>query len=360
MNLKKISSILLALLLVVSMIGCASKEGPGSSEKAEEAPAATEAEAPKEAEAAPEEGDKQIKIGMATFMMAQEWYQNIVAGGQVKADELGVELIVADANNDSAKQVEMIENLISQNVDAIIISPVDAKALVGVVKKAQDAGIKVICESNMVEGADTRVGVSDRESGIICGEWYAEYAKANNIDPKILILGYQSLENCQNRSEGFKEGMDNAGLEYEVVIEVDGGFREESMNAATDAFTAHPDINTVFGINDDSTLGAMSAIKQAGLEDKGITTILYGLEGVAGRGALKNDELATAGLSTFAEYVGNTCIKAAMDAIAGEELPEEYISPSVVLDKTNFDEYFTENGDTFDVNFAAVDKLVEQ
>ena len=343
MKLKRISGVILVAMLIFSMIGCG-RDAAGSAR----------------GEDTKTSDGKKIKIGMATFMMAQEWYQNIVAGAQVKADELGVELIVADANNDSAKQVEMVENLITQQVDAIIISPVDAKALKGVVQKAQDAGIRIICESNMVEGADTRVGVSDRESGIITGKWFAEHAKANNIDPKILILGYQSLENCRNRSEGFKEGMDEAGLKYEVVLEVDGGFREESMNAATDAFTAHPYINAVFGINDDSTLGAISAIRQAGLENNGITTILYGLEGVAGRSALRNDELATAGLSTFAEYVGSTCIRAAMDAIEGKELPEEYISPSVVLDKSNFDEFFIVNGDKFEVNFAAVDKLAAQ
>ncbi len=69
-------------------------------------------------------------------------------------------------------------------------------------------------------------------------------------------------------------------------MEVDGGFREASLDAATDAFTAYPDINFVFGINDDYSLGAGAAIKFAGLDQKNIVNILYGLERVAGRTAL--------------------------------------------------------------------------
>jgi ABC-type sugar transport system substrate-binding protein len=300
-----------------------------------------------------------IKIGMAAFMMGQEWYQNIVAGAENRARELGVEFIVADGNNDSSIQVTAIENFIAQKVNAIVISPVDANALITVVKQAKANGIKVICESNMVEGADTRVGISDFESGKTTGLWFAKYAKANGIKPKLLILGYKALENCRNRVEGFKAGMTEGGLEYTVAIEVDGGFREASMNATIDALTAHPDINAVFGINDDSTLGAISAIKQVGLNLENFTTILYGLEGVAGRTSL-NDGSAAAGLSMFPEYVGTTCVNAAMDAINGKPLPDMYVSPTIVVEKKDFNTYFTDVGGVFKLNFAAVDRLVNQ
>ncbi len=196
---------------------------------------------------------KNYKIGFAAFMMGQEWYQSIAAGAQARADELGVELRVADCNNDSNTQVSAIENFIIQQVDAVIVSPVDVNTLGTVAAEAKAEGIKIIAESNMIPGAVTRVGQSDRDSGKKAGVWYADYAKKNNISPKLLILGYKALENCRARVEGFKEALDEAGVAYEVKTEVDGGFREASLKAATDAFTAHPDINCIFGINDDST-----------------------------------------------------------------------------------------------------------
>jgi ABC-type sugar transport system substrate-binding protein len=330
-SMKKIVFFLVVLVLVVSAFtGCKGRSVGANQDK------------------------KQITIGMATFMMAQEWYQNIVTGAQSRANELGVKLLVTDGNNDSAIQVQAVENFITQGVDAIIVSPVDSKALITVVQQAKNKGIKVICESNMVEGADTKVGMSDFENGKVTGEWFAKYAKERNIAPNILILGYKSLENCFNRSEGFKAVLGASGINYTVAVEVDGGFREASLNATIDALTAHPEINTVFGINDDSTLGAIAAVKQANLPLSNFTLILYGLEGIAGRTALYEGN-ASAGLSMFPEYVGTTCINSAMDAINGKVLPAENVSPTIVVTQEDFNQYFIEENGKFLVNFAAVD-----
>ncbi len=347
----------LALLSMVSImagvVGCSSNPAP-----------ATDPASVSESGQGSEEGNSgdsgsKYKIGMVTYQMSQEWYQNILAGAKEEAEKAGVEFLTADGQNDASKQVEAVENMIVQGIDALILSPVDVKALAPVVAQAKEKGIKVICESNMVEGADVKVGISDREAGTTAGVWFAEYAKENNIEPKILLLGYESLANCKNRSEGFKEGMAESGINFEVKTEVDGGFREKSMNAAIDAFTANPDINMVFGINDDSTLGAISAIKQLGLEKNGISTMLFGAEGAAGRDALKNDELVTAALCQFPEYIGSTTIQAAMDALNGKA-QEEYLSPTVVVEKKDFDTYFKEENGVYSLNLDAVKKLVKE
>lgn len=348
---RKVLVIMSMVALMAGAVGCSSNSEPAA--------------APSGA-ASSEAGDtgggtagETYKIGMVTYQMSQEWYQNILAGAKEEAEKQGVEFLTADGQNDAAKQVEAVENMIVQGVDALIISPVDVMALAPVVKQAQDQGIKVICESNMVEGADAKVGISDREAGKTAGTWFAEYAKANNIEPKVLLLGYESLANCKNRSEGFKEGMTEAGITFEIKSEVDGGFREQSMNAAIDAFTANPDINMVFGINDDSTLGAISAIKQLGLEKNGIATMLFGAEGAAGRDALKNETLVTAALCQFPEYIGSITIQAAVDELNGEA-QAEYLSPTVVVEKAEFDTYFNDENGTYSLNLDAVKNLVSE
>lgn len=300
---------------------------------------------------------KNYKIGFAAYMMGQEWYQNIAAGAQARADELGVELRVADCNNDSNTQVSVIENFLIQQVDAIIISPVDVNTLNTVVAEAKADGVKIVAESNAIPGAVTRVGQSDKDSGKKAGIWYAEYAKQNNIAPKLLILGYKALDNCRSRVEGFKEALDEAGVEYEVKTEVDGGFREASLKAATDALTAHPDINCIFGINDDSTLGAVAAVRSANMDEKGIVAIIYGLEGAAGRAALEEGGIYAAGLSMFPEFVGAACVNAAVAALEGEDVSENYASPTIVIPATDFSTYFTEKDGRYLVDFEAVRRL---
>ncbi len=355
MNKLKKSLVLLCILFLSAslMFACASPEAKTAT--AEE-PASQEAQNEQTKE--PEKKDSEaIKIGFSAFSMAQEWYQNIANGAQARADELGIELLVADANNDSNTQVQSIESFIAQGVDAIIISPVDAKALAPVMKQAEQQGILVVTESNPVDGAVTTVGQSDYDSAYKAGEWYAQYATDNEIEPKLLILGYEALQNCRDRVAGFKKALDDAGVAYEVKTEVDGGFREESLNAATDAFTANPDINTVFGINDDSALGAGAAIKAAGLNEDGIVNFIYGLEGIAGRSALEKGGMYKAGMAMFPEYVGVTCVDAAFAAINGEEIEEKTQSPTSVITNAEFDQYFIKDGDSYGLNFDAVAAL---
>ncbi len=304
------------------------------------------------------QASKRYKIGFAAFMMGQEWYQNIVAGAQARADELGVELRTVDCNNDSNAQVSAIENFIIQQVDAIIVSPVDVKTLGTVAAEAGADGIKLVAESNYFDGAVTKVGQTDKDSGKKAGEWYAAYAKENGIKPKILILGYKALENCRDRVSGFKQALDEAGIDYEVLTEVDGGFREASLKAATDAFTAHPDINCIFGINDDSTLGAVAAVRSAKLDESKIVAIIYGLEGVAGRSALQEGGIYAAGLSMFPEFVGAACVDAAVDALEGRAVPEHFASPTMVIPAAEFATFFSEKDGKYLINFEAVRKLM--
>lgn len=299
---------------------------------------------------------KNYRIGFSAYAMQQEWYQNISAGAEAEAKALGIQLDVIDADTNATTQLESIENFITQGVDAIIISPVEAESLAPVVKVAEDKGIKVICESNMIEGADTVVGITNYDCAYSVGSYFADYCKENQVDPKLLILGYEPLENCRQRVEGFKAAMDDAKLDYEILTEIDGGFREVSLNVATDAFTAHPEINCIFGINDDSTIGAVEAAKALGIDLDGLCAITYGLEGKAGRSALYEGGAYKFALASFPEAVGMTCVDAAVAAIEGETLPEVYESPTAVVNREEFEEYFVKNGDTWNINF---DKLSE-
>ena len=354
-NAKKVIGIMAAILAAsMATAGCGSAD-----ENAAVSASASSADSTSTASASSGEGEKagDYTIGFSAYAMQQEWYQNIAAGAESQAEELGVQLNVIDADTDATTQLESIENFITQGVDAIIISPVEAESLAPVVQEAEDQGIKVICESNMIEGAETVVGITNYDCAYNLGTYFAEWCGENDVDPKLLILGYTPLENCRQRVEGFKAGMDDAGLEYEILTEIDGGFREESLNVATDAFTAHPDINCIFGINDDSTIGAVEAAQALGMDLDRLCAITYGLEGIAGRNALHDGGAYKFALASFPEAVGMTCVQAAVEAIEGEDLPENYESPTAIVTTEDFEEYFVQDGDTWSINFDKLSTL---
>jgi ABC-type sugar transport system substrate-binding protein len=302
-----------------------------------------------------------LRFGYVLNDMSHEWYQNIAKGARTRAAELGIDITIQDAAMDAAKQVSQLENMLAQGVDVLIITPVDVKALPNVVAEANKAGIPVITESNVVPNTKTYVGIDNKTGGRRAGLWFAEYAKANNIDPKILIVGLPAFEDCRLRVEGFKEGMNQAGLKYTILQEVDGqGAKEISLRVAQDALTAHPDVNVIFGINDNSTTGGMAAYKEAGLDESKLTAIGFGFEGVVGREALLNGGPYKAAVAMFPDYMGVSVVDAAMKAYKNEALPANYESGTVVITQENFSQFYTKQGNDYITNFEAIRSLMNK
>ena len=300
-------------------------------------------------------------FGYVVSDMSHEWYQNIAKGAQARADELGIELKIADAAMDVATQVNQIENHLAEGVDVELITPVDVSALAGIMADANADGIPVVSESNVIDGAVTYVGIDNVSGGRKAGEWFVEYAQENNIDPKILIVGLPAFADCRQRVEGFKAALEESGIEYEIVQEVDGqGSKETSLMVAQDALTAHPEVNVIFGINDNSTTGGMAAYKEAGLDESKLTAIGFGFEGVVGREALLSGGPYKAAVAMFPDYVGVSLVDAAVMAANGETLPENYESGTVVITQDNFADFYTQDGDEYITNFEAIRALLEQ
>ena len=359
---KKVLVLVLAVLLMVTVFGCSAAPAEESTGMDTSTPSEATGEAASDGTSEENGADgKTLKFGYVTSDMSHEWYQNIVKGAQQKADELGIELITADAAMDAGKQVTQLENMLTSGVDALIITPVDAKSLATVINDAKEQGVPVICESNVVEGATTTVGINSVEGGRQAGEWLAEYATANNIDPKILVVNAPSNEDCRERVQGFKEALDESGIQYEIVQEVDGeGAKERSLEVSADAITAHPEVNVIYGINDNATTGGMAAYKEAGLDESKLTAIGFGFEGVAGRTALLADGPYKAAVAMFPDFMGQRLIDAAYQIANGEELPERYWSGSTVITLDNFGEYYTEENGEYITNFDAIEALIEE
>lgn len=361
---KKGLAILLAGLTVLSLTACSTPsetpdtttegttQAQGETEQAAtEAPAAsTEGEAPA--------GDT-ITIGYVCNFMSHEWYQNVTAGAKRRAEELGVSIEIADANLDANQQVSFAENYIAMGVDVLALTPVDATTLGPIIKQAQDQGIIVVTESNPVGGETTCVGADNYESGYLAGKWMGEYGIEKSIDLNILVVGYPNFEDCRQRVEGFKKGLEESGATYTIAQEVDSqGGKERSLEVSTDALTANPDVNAIFGINDDSTQGAIQAYKSVGLDESKLVAVGYGLEGVVGREALLNNTPIKAELAMFPDFVGACIVDAAVKAVNGETLPERYSTPSTMVTPETYSDFYKQEGDQWVLDFAAVEALM--
>ena len=303
--------------------------------------------------------DGRLKVGYVVNFMSHEWYQNICRAAEMRAGELGVDIIIADANLDIAAQISKAENLIAQGVDVLVLTPVDAKALGPVVAEANRRGIHVLTESKPVEGSKSNIGIDNTASGKKAGLWYAEYALQHGMESKILIIGLPNFEDCRQRVDGFKEGLAESGLDYDIVQEVDGqGLKERALKVAQDALTAHPEVNVIFGINDDSTTGGMAAYRAAGLDETGLIAIGFGLEGTVGRTALLAGGSYRTALGMFPEFVGTSLVDAAVAIAAGQTLPAHYETPTLMITLENFEQFYRPEGDGYALRLDAVRALM--
>ena len=265
----KVLAVLLALTLLVS--ACA--------------PTATPTPQPKPTEAKPTAvpptqvpvGEKKT-IGITLFTRAHQFYQDMEKTWKENADKYNFELLIQNAEVDVAAQTSQIENFIQQKVDAMIVCAVDPQGIIPAIEAANAAGIPVITVDGPAAGGDvvTFIGTDNFEGGRLAGEFAKKYI-TDNLGGKanVAILDFpQSAVVCVARVNGFKSALEGMP-DVKIVAQQDGGaMRDKAMAVFENVLSANPKIDVVFGINDDTILGAMAAAEAAG-RDKEMIFIGY-------------------------------------------------------------------------------------
>jgi ribose transport system substrate-binding protein len=278
------------------------------------------------------------RIGITLFTRNHQFYQEMEKTWKENADKYGFEVLIQNAEVDVAAQTSQMENFIQQKVDAIILCAVDPQGIIPAIELANSAGIPVITVDGPAAGGEvvTFVGTDNFEGGRLAGEFAKEYIN-NNLNSKanVAILDFpQSAVVAVARVDGFKKALEGMP-DVQIVAQQDGGaMRDKSMTVFENVLSANPQIDVVFGINDDTILGALSAAT-AGGRDKDMIFIGYD-------GTPEAIELIASGESTLVADVAQQPIEIAMKALdilkgvfEGQSYPESSPVPPILIDKSN-------------------------
>jgi ribose transport system substrate-binding protein len=179
----------------------------------------------------------------------------------------------ADAAQDNSKQVEQVDNFITQQVDLLIISPNEATPLTAPVKRAYDKGIPVLVLDRKVDGdAYTEfIGADNVDIGRQAGQYFANVLLPHG--GKIAeVRGLAGSTPAKERGNGFAQGIQ--GHNIEIVATQDGDWlRDKGQQQADAILKAHPDIQAIYSQNDPMAEGARIAAQNAGRPDLPITGI---------------------------------------------------------------------------------------
>jgi ribose transport system substrate-binding protein len=209
--------------------------------------------------------------------------------------------VFQDAAQDNAKQVSDVENLLTQGIDLLIISPNEAAPLNDIVKQAWENCVPVIVlDRNLVDpNYSMFIGADNVAIGRGAGQYAAKWCADNGrTECKIAeIRGLEGAPPAKDRGDGFRLGLVDGGLsEANIIFSQNADWlRERAVPAAAAAFQSNPDIDVLYGHNDPMAEGAYIAAQDAGIDvskvlfigidalptpDGGIMSVLEGRIGV--------------------------------------------------------------------------------
>ena len=270
------------------------------------------------------------KIGLAVPNLQADFFNQIKLGVEGYAAKLGIEVITVDAKNDTATQVNQVQDLITQGIDAFIYIPAGAAAAAVPTRLARAEGIPVINVDRTPEGApgDTFIAGESVESAYeVCSHIIG---LAGGKGKMAIVHGQRGTTPEVDRFAGCKRAIEeNPGVELIAQQWSQMWSPDEGFSIAQNMLQAHPDIKLIFGQADGLAMGAAKAVDVAGLSDQ---VIIGGYDGdVAALEYLAKCEgpfVVTATQSTQA--MGVLAVNSAIAASYGASIPARQI-PNAVL-----------------------------
>jgi ribose transport system substrate-binding protein len=269
---------------------------------------------------------KKPTVALVMKSLANEFFLTMEDGAKAyqKDHSADFDLISNGIKNesDTAAQIDIVNQMIVKKVDALVIAPADSKALASVLKKAQDAGIKVVNIDNQLDADVLKgkgmevpfVGPNNRKGAKLVGDYLAKQLTAG--DQVGIIEGVPTTTNAQQRTAGFKDAMYAAQMK--IVSTQSGNWEIDKGNAVASAMlNEYPNLKALLAGNDSMALGAVSAVRAAGKAGK---VQVVGYDNINAIKPMLKDGRVLATADQFAARQAVYGIDTALKMVKGEKL----------------------------------------
>jgi ribose transport system substrate-binding protein len=279
------------------------------------------------------------KIALVMKSLANEFFSTMAAGASrhQKDHAAAYDLVANGIKNetDLAEQVNLVEQMIARQVNAIVIAPADSKALVTVLKHAREAGILVVNIDNKLDAEALKqaglqvpfVGPDNRSGARKVGEVIAKQLQAG--DNVTIIEGIPTAFNGQQRRLGFEDAMKAAGVNI-VGVQSGDWEMEKANSVATGLLSEHPDLKAILCANDNMALGAVAAVEAAGKTGK---VLVAGFDNISAIHPLLENGRVAVTADQHGDQLAVFGIEAALKILRGEAPPADRTTPVDVITK---------------------------
>lgn len=273
------------------------------------------------------------RVALIMKSLANEFFKTMEEGARAhqKANAEKYDLIVNGMKNeqDLAEQIGLVEQMIAQQVDAIVIAPANSKVLVPVCKKARDAGIVVVNIDNKFDTdvlAERKikipfVGPDNRKGARLAGEYLATKLSAG--DEVGIIEGKPDAFNGVQRKLGFEDAMKAAGIK--IVSSQNGKWEQDpAMKVAAGMIVQYPDLKALLCANDSMAVGAVAALGPVGKQGK---VLVIGYDNISAIQEFMKKGKVLCTIDQHADQIAIYGIQYALEIIEKKTIPADKQTP---------------------------------
>jgi ribose transport system substrate-binding protein len=256
-------------------------------------------------------------LGVTLLTQTHDFYKELEQGLRAEAAARGLDVVVTSCEMDPAKQASQIDDFVAQRVAAILAAPCDSAAIGANLAAPAQAGIPVFTADIAASSGRivSHVASDNVQGGRLAGQALARYMEGKG---KVLIIDHPTVASVQDRVRGFEEELAKHPEMTVVGRPSSDGQRAKAMAIMEDMLQAHRDLKGVFGINDDSALGAVAVLEAAGRKD--VVVVGYDATPEA-RAAIRSGGPLKADVVQSPEEIGRKAVEMVARHLAGESVP---------------------------------------
>jgi ribose transport system substrate-binding protein len=265
-----------------------------------------------------EKKDEGTTVGLIVSTLDNPFFVDLKSGVEEEAKKQGVNLVVLDSQNDPAKELANMENLLIQKPAAILINPTDSSAVVNAIRLANNKNIPVITLDRGAEAGKvaSHVASDNIAGGKMAGKYIVDsLGKSGKV---VELEGIAGTSAARDRGQGFNEALKGTGVEV-VARQVADFDRIKGLNVMENILQAQSEIDAVFAHNDEMALGALKAIEASNRK-----IMIVGFDATSDAVKAVKDGKMSATVAQQPAMIGVLGVQVALDVVKGGDV-EGYI-----------------------------------
>ncbi|MFT3973666.1 MAG: sugar ABC transporter substrate-binding protein [Amaricoccus sp.] len=260
----------------------------------------------------------------------------------------GVKLQIEDAQNDVGKQLNQIQNFVAAGVDAIIVNPVDTDATVAMTQAAKDAKIPLVFvnrqPANLADLPDNQAFVAsdEKELGTLEATEVCRLLKAAGKEKGanvLVLMGELSNQAARQRTEDIHDVIATADCNFMKIVEEQTAnwSRTQGSDMMTNWLSSGVKFDAVISNNDEMAIGAIQALKSAGVDMKSV--VVAGID--ATQDALAAMAAGDLDVTVFQDAAGQGkgALDAALTLAKGEKVDQKVFIPFQLVTPANLADF---------------------